>query len=227
MTVQYVTFVNLVRNGVEQIRKSFDGSIKIVSGGQTGVDRAALDEALAFHLEIGGWCPQGRRAEDGMIPPEYPLQETPARSYAVRTDWNVRDSDGTLILVLDEISTGTRLTIDAARAQGKPLHIVHLSADTTPGLLTDENLIEEYVESVVDWLRRHRIHVLNVAGPRGSSSERIYPEARAFLARLFLSLTGGTRKSAGLTVAAEEAVASKPKSGMTVRRQRKSGDRTK
>ena len=209
------------------IRKLDDGSIRIVSGGQTGVDRAALDEALACNLQIGGWCPQGRRAEDGKIPPKYPLRETAARSYAVRTDWNVRDSDGTLVLVLDEISSGTRLTIDAARVQGKPLQIVHLTPDAARGLLTDENLIEESVESVVDWIRRHRIHVLNVAGPRGSSSERIYPEARAFLARLFLSLTSGTRKSAGLTAAADQAVAAKPKSGVTVRRQRKSGDRTK
>ena len=71
---------------------------KLISGGQTGVDRAALDAALAAGLPIGGWCPKGRLAEDGVIPLRYPLQETPSQQYAQRTRWNVRDADGTLIL---------------------------------------------------------------------------------------------------------------------------------
>lgn len=154
---------------------------KVVSGGQTGVDRAALDAAMALGVEVGGWCPRNRRSEDGAIPGHYPLRETAARSYAVRTEWNVRDSDGTLVLVLNEISSGTRLTVDAARAHGKPLKIEHLCTSAGSGLLAVENSTEEQAESVVEWLQRHKIHTLNVAGPRGSSSEEMYPKARAFL----------------------------------------------
>ena len=145
------------------------------------MDRAALDAAMEYGLEIGGWCPRGRRSEDGVVPDCYPLHETAARSYAIRTEWNVRDTDGTLILVLDEISSGTRLTADAAKSHGKPLKIEHLSASAGHGLLTAENSPEEQAESVVDWLLRHKIRTLNVAGPRGSSSKEIYPRARAFM----------------------------------------------
>lgn len=132
-------------------------------------------------LEIGGWCPRDRRSEDGAVPERYPLQETAARSYAVRTGWNVRDTDGTLILVLNKMSSGTRLTADAAKAHGKPLKIEHLSTSEGRGLLTAENSLEEQAESVVEWLLRHKIRTLNVAGPRGSSSKEIYPRARAFM----------------------------------------------
>lgn len=154
---------------------------QIVSGGQTGVDQAALDAALEIGVRAGGWCPLGRRSENGRIPERYPLKETPARSYAVRTEWNARDSDGTLILVLDEISSGTRLTIDAARTHEKPLQIIHLEPARQPGLLGDENSVEESIALVVDWIQRHRIRSLNVAGPRGSSNARVYALARSFL----------------------------------------------
>ncbi|MCZ6552322.1 MAG: hypothetical protein O7A67_00850, partial [SAR324 cluster bacterium] len=83
---------------------------RIVSGGQSGVDRAALDAALATGLPCGGWCPRGRRAEDGPIHERYHLLETPSRRYAQRTEWNVRDSDGTLLLTRREPSRGTALT---------------------------------------------------------------------------------------------------------------------
>jgi len=155
--------------------------LKIISGGQTGVDRAALDAAMEKGMEVGGWCPRDRRSEEGAIPVHYPLKETAARSYAVRTERNVMDSDGTLILVLNEISSGTRLTVDAARAQGKPLKIEHLANPVSGGLLMAENSSAEQADSVVDWIQCHKIRVLNVAGPRGSSSPEIYPKARAFM----------------------------------------------
>lgn len=158
---------------------------RIVSGGQTGVDRAALDSGLAAGIPVGGWCPRGRRSEAGLIPTHYPLQETAARNYTVRTAWNVRDSDGTLVIVLDEISSGTRLTLDVASEQGKPFKVVHLRPVDSPGLFTTENSLSDQIESVVDWLRVRKIHVLNVAGPRGSSHEDIYSEALEFM-RLLL-----------------------------------------
>src|SRR5437870_6380616 len=92
---------------------------KIISGGQTGVDRAALDVALELGLPCGGWCPKGRRAEDGPIPARYPLAETPWSGYPQRTLWNVRDSDGTLILVDGEPDRGTQLTIELAKRKKK------------------------------------------------------------------------------------------------------------
>jgi hypothetical protein len=155
--------------------------LQVISGGQTGVDRAALDAAMEQQIPVGGWCPRDRRSEDGSVPVRYPLKETAARSYAVRTEWNVRDSDGTLILVLNEISSGTRLTADAARSHGKPLRIEHLTGSVGPNLLSDENSPEEQADSVVEWLQRHKIRVLNVAGPRGSSSKEMYPKALAFM----------------------------------------------
>lgn len=169
------------------------------------MDRAALDAALDLRLPTGGWCPLGRRSEDGVIPDRYPLQETPSRSYAMRTEWNVRDSDGTLIVALDEISSGTRLTIESARLWHKPLHIVHLHNNTAPGLLTDENSPEETLSAVVEWIQKHRIRVLNVAGPRGSSGTAVYPEAYAFLRRLFQRVRELLSDSPDETIASDSA----------------------
>ena len=111
--------------------------LKIVSGGQTGVDRAALDVALALGLAVGGWCPKGRRAEDGRIPDRYPLVETPERNYQVRTRRNSEDSDGTLILNLGELDDGTALTARHARQIGKPCLIVALEAGIEPAAFRD------------------------------------------------------------------------------------------
>ena len=118
---------------------------KIVSGGQTGVDRAALDWALARDVPCGGWCPLGRWAEDGPIDAWYPLRETPDADPAQRTEWNVRDSDGTLIVTL-------------ARRLAKPL--LHLAKADSPAA--------GQAESLSQFIGQHEIRVLNVAGPRES-----------------------------------------------------------
>jgi hypothetical protein len=142
--------------------------VEIISGGQTGVDRAALDTALALGLPCGGWCPRGRRAEDGPLPPRYPLRETPSRSYPERTEWNVRDSDGTLVLHRGSLRGGTALAVRLARAQGRPALTVDLSAAPR-------------VEPVREWIARERIVRLNVAGPRESQQPGIHDQAVEFL----------------------------------------------
>lgn len=141
---------------------------KIVSGGQTGVDRAALDAAMAYDVPIGGWCPKGRRAEDGTIPERYPLEETPSEAYEQRTAWNVRDSDGTLILTDGTLEGGTALTLTEARRQERA--VLHVrTTDPVP------------VEMIRAWGEEHDVQVLNVAGPRASEVDGMYEDARALL----------------------------------------------
>ena len=144
---------------------------RIVSGGQTGVDRAALDVALELQLPCGGWCPRGRRAEDGRIPPMYPLKELRSFNYAHRTGMNVDDSDGTLIITGDELSGGTALTVTLARRKLKPVLVVDLREETD-------------VAAVEDWLALHKIRTLNVAGPRESQQPGIHERATCFLTEL-------------------------------------------
>lgn len=141
---------------------------KIISGGQTGVDRAALDTALELGLPCGGWCPRGRRAEDGPIPEHYPLRETAQASYPPRTALNVRESDGTLVLTAGPPDRGTRLTLALARRYGKPVLVLDLTTQPDPA-------------QVQVWAAAAGIHILNVAGPRESSRPGIYAAARRFL----------------------------------------------
>lgn len=144
---------------------------KIVSGGQTGVDRAALDVALELGIACGGWCPRGRLAEDGVISAKYPLQETDSTDYAVRTRLNVLDSDGTLILNIGELAGGTAYTVEVAKENGKPFLIISL--DGTPDS-----------RDVIDWIGRNNIHILNVAGPREDKRLGIYTLAAGILEKV-------------------------------------------
>lgn len=145
--------------------------LKLISGGQTGVDRAALDVAIELKIRHGGWCPAGRRAEDGIIPRIYQLQETDSRNYAVRTRLNVRDSQGTLILCEGLPTGGTKLTVQFAQQMRKPLLILPLSQDC-------------HGPEVEEWLREHTISVLNVAGPRETTAPGAYARTRTILVRL-------------------------------------------
>jgi hypothetical protein len=103
---------------------------KIISGGQTGVDRAALDVAIELELPCGGWCPRGRLAEDGTVPDRYPLQETRSAEYAERTERNVIDSDGTLIIATRPLTGGTALTVELAHRRDKPLLLTYRTRPT-------------------------------------------------------------------------------------------------
>lgn len=145
---------------------------RIVSGGQTGVDRAALDAALASGLPCGGWCPQGRLAEDGIIPDRYPLTEAGQRGYRHRTRLNVRDSDGTLILARGSLQGGTAYTARCAEQLGRPLLVVRLD---------DPGDIEARAASILAWAVTNRTRVLNVAGPRESQHPGIGTAARALM----------------------------------------------
>lgn len=142
---------------------------KIVSGGQTGVDRGALDAALALDFPCDGWCPAGRRAEDGILAAHYPLRETRSDHYIVRTRQNVVDSDGTLVIYFGTVGGGTARTLDLCRELGKPC----LSLDAlqyTPAQVVP--LLDEFI-------KEHGIVTLNVAGPRASKQARAqgYTEA--------------------------------------------------
>lgn len=148
------------------------GLLKIVSGGQTGVDRAALDWALANGAACGGWCPLGRLAEDGIIDLRYPLRETPETDPAQRTEWNVRDSDGTLIVSLAKrLVGGTRLTEVLAERLAKP----HLVLAKTDGDLSAQ------VEALRRFIAENGIQVLNIAGPRASGEPSVGEYVRSLL----------------------------------------------
>jgi len=136
---------------------------KIVAGGQTGADRAALDWAIAHRVPHGGWCPRGRRADDGRIATYYALTETPRRAYIQRTEWNVRDSDGTLLVTVDpKLRAGSKRTAEFAKKLHRPfLHISH----TEP--------FSDCADAVRRFLRERPIAVLNVAGPRESDAPGI------------------------------------------------------
>lgn len=170
---------------------------KIVSGGQTGVDRGALDAAIALNLAHGGWCPRGRLAEDGTIPSQYQLLETESSQYHIRTERNIRESDGTLIVFRRQMSGGTDLTFRMAVDRRKPFLMVDLNRfEWNPPLLAlgkrKEDVaqpggsIERHsVRSILNWLADQRIAVLNVAGARESGEPGIQAETANLIARLF------------------------------------------
>jgi hypothetical protein len=145
---------------------------KIISGGQTGVDRAALDAALEAGIPCGGWCPKGRRAEDGRIPRIYPLEETSSADYPQRTEFNIQDSDGTLVLAWGSPLGGTLLTLKLSGKHRKPFLLVDLVRGG------DASIVRKSIYS-------RAIRVLNVAGPRESEAPGIRERALTFLREVF------------------------------------------
>ena len=148
--------------------------MKILSGGQTGVDRGALDAALAAGVECGGSCPAGRLAEDGRIPERYPLIELPDGGYAERTERNVAESDGTLIVTFGEPQGGTRATIDFCMLHQKPYLV--MDASIIP--------VVEATSVAGSFVGEHHIRTLNVAGPRASEAPQAYDYAFRLISAL-------------------------------------------
>jgi hypothetical protein len=153
--------------------------MRIISGGQTGVDRGALDVGLELGIPIGGYCPKRRRSEDGTIPAQYPLIETNTSNYGIRTEKNVIESDGTLVLNVGQVSSGTAYTIKMAKRHKKPCLVVQLD---------DEN--PKAMEEILDWLKTHEIKTLNVAGCRESKISGIHKLSSEFLRMVFSNLNG-------------------------------------
>lgn len=150
----------------------------IVSGGQTGVDRAALDWALHNKIPCGGWCPKGRLAEDGVIPPRYPLRETWSADMEVRTEYNVRDSSATLIIYKSMMGSGTQLTRKFCLQYNKPCFEVNMD-------------LKYRTAEVVSWMNDKGIEVLNIAGPRESQSPGIYIASMELLNDIYNIIISG------------------------------------
>jgi len=148
---------------------------RIVSGGQTGADRGALDAAIALGIPHGGWCPNGRRAEDGRIDDAYQLREHDSPKYKARTRQNVLDSDATLIVCRGPLAGGTHLTHRTAERFDRPSLVVDPDDDSA-------------ISQIRAWLAEHHVNVLNVAGPRESQSPGIQAETERLLRRLFETL---------------------------------------
>jgi len=148
---------------------------KIISGGQTGADRAALDVAIEFSIPHGGWIPKGRQTEDGVLSNKYQLKEMPTASYPKRTEKNILGSDGTLILSHGKLTEGTALTVKMAKKHGRPyLHVDFLK---NAGFFA--------ARLINSWIAENRISVLNVAGSRASKDPAIYQATFKVLQAVF------------------------------------------
>ena len=156
---------------------------KIISGGQTGADQAALDVALKMDIPHGGWIPKGRRTEKGRLPTKYQLQEMQTNSYAERTEKNVIDADGTVIFSHGKLTGGSELTRHLAHKHHRPC--LHLDLNRV--------IAFNAAQQLNSWLQDNHIEILNVAGTRGSHDPRIYAATRDVLqTALYMDLIDGT-----------------------------------
>jgi len=145
-------------------------AFKIISGGQTGVDRAALDVALKHEIKCGGWCPAGRLDEFGKIPGRYPVQELPGGGFTDRTLQNVKDSEGTVVIYPGELRGGSKQTVRFCVELKRPYQLIDASTIAT----------EDPAKSIADFVHKNKIGILNVAGPRQSE----WPEGYDYASRV-------------------------------------------
>ena len=173
---------------------------KIMSGGQTGADRAALDFAIKMDLPHGGWVPKGRVAEDGPLPDKYKLQEMQTANYPKRTEQNIIDSDGTLIITHGKLTGGSRLTKEFAENQKRPYLHIDLN----------ETAIFEAAEQIIQWVMENRIGVLNIAGSRASKDPKIYRAVYELLETIYYMAISKENvvaiRGVGIPTTVEEAV---------------------
>jgi len=139
---------------------------KIVSGGQTGADQAALDATIKYGFPHGGWIPKGRKTENGILPDKYKLKEMPTDSYPKRTEQNVIDSDGTVIISHGKLTGGSKITRELAEKHDKPC--LHIDLSETPAFIA--------ASTINSWIIENKIEVLNIAGPRASKDPKIYKD---------------------------------------------------
>lgn len=147
--------------------------LKIISGGQTGADRAALDFAIEHRIPHGGWCPKGRWTEEGQLDKKYNLCETKTAEYEERTLKNVLSSDATLIFCHGELSGGSLHTLILAQIHEKPVLVVDFRDSILP-------------LQVKNWIKKHHVKILNIAGPRASKDPKIYEDVYQYLKKLLL-----------------------------------------
>ncbi len=158
-----------------------NGNFRVISGGQTGVDRAALDAALEAGVECGGWCPDGRLAEDGRIDDCYPLAELPGGGYLERTLANVVDSDGTLIIYFSELEGGTLATRQFCGERDKPFLEIDAGREDAAAA----------ADEIASFVEHRGIRALNVAGPRASKQAGAYSYAKEVMMRYLAAAPGG------------------------------------
>ena len=153
-------------------------ALKIISGGQTGVDRAALDFALSHGINCGGWCPAGRLDEFGKIPDHYPVQELQSGDFTERTLQNVKDSDGTVVIYPGELRAGTEQTVRFSVELKRPHQLIDASKLSA----------EDAAELIVEFVSENKIGILNVAGPRQSEWPQGYDYAFRALSAFLMAL---------------------------------------
>ncbi|MCG7374097.1 putative molybdenum carrier protein [Pseudomonas luteola] len=159
--------------------------VQIISGGQTGADRAGLDWAIDHGIDHGGWCPQGRLATDGRIDGRYNLMETQSSGYRQRTRRNIESSDATLIFTLGPLVGGSLLTYTLAKKLAKPFVVYQLATND-----------DSQLRNVQDWLKEKGPRIINVAGPSESRNPEIY---QAVYDSLDCVLLDEIRKSAAIS----------------------------
>lgn len=156
---------------------------KILSGGQTGADRGGLDASIVLGIEHNGYCPKGRKSEDGKIPKIYNMIETESDKYPPRTLLNIKNSDGTIIFTKTPMGRGSELTIKFCKQETKPYAVIYYSCFNS-----DKNEIKTMITNTAEWIKFRKINCLNIAGSRESHCPGIQETVKNFLVEVINEL---------------------------------------